>query len=232
LVTIVIVDDHPIVRKGLKSLFETEKDFSVVAEANDGFEAVTMAQRFNPNVVLLDLILGDINGIEVARELSKNLPRTGIVIYSMLASDHYVMESFKAGARGYVSKDSSSEELIRAIREVAAGKRYLSAHLSEQPSLGEMMTTNSPDFYRRLTAREREVFQLSAQGLTCAEIARRLNISRRTAEAHRANMMRKLGFSRPAALYNFAFQHEIQADTACVKPDTTKSNRKKLGQRV
>jgi DNA-binding NarL/FixJ family response regulator len=232
LVTIVIADDHPIVRKGLKSLFETEKDFSVVAEANDGFEAVNVAQRFNPNVVVLDLILGDINGIEVARELSKNLPRTGIVIYSMLASDHYVMESFKAGARGYVSKDSSSEELIRAIREVAAGKRYLSARLSEQPSLGEMITTNSPDFYRRLTAREREVFQLSAQGLTCAEIARRLNISRRTAEAHRANMMRKLGFSRPAALYNFAFQHEIQADTAPVKPGTAKKNRKKSGQQV
>ena len=232
MVTIVIADDHPIVRKGLKSLFETEKDFSVVAEANDGFEAVNVAQRFNPNVVVLDLILGDINGIEVARELSKNLPRTGIVIYSMLASDHYVMESFKAGARGYVSKDSSSEELIRAIREVAAGKRYLSARLSEQPSLGEMITTNSPDFYRRLTAREREVFQLSAQGLTCAEIARRLNISRRTAEAHRANMMRKLGFSRPAALYNFAFQHEIQADTALVKPGTAKKNRKKSGQQV
>ncbi|OGN87921.1 MAG: hypothetical protein A2Z74_04335 [Chloroflexi bacterium RBG_13_46_9] len=232
MVTIVIADDHPIVRKGLKSLFETEKDFSVVAEANDGFEAVNVAQRFNPNVVVLDLILGDINGIEVARELSKNLPRTGIVIYSMLASDHYVMESFKAGARGYVSKDSSSEELIRAIREVAAGKRYLSARLSEQPSLGEMITTNSPDFYRRLTAREREVFQLSAQGLTCAEIARRLNISRRTAEAHRANMMRKLGFSRPAALYNFAFQHEIQADTAPVKPGTAKKNRKKSGQQV
>ena len=223
MVTIVIVDDHPIVRKGLKSLFETAKDFSVVAEAKDSFEAVTMAQLFNPNIVVLDLILGNLNGIEVARELSSILPRTGIVIYSMLASDHHVMESFKAGARGYVSKDSSSEELIRAIREVAAGKRYLSTNLSEQPSLGEMITTNSPDFYRRLTAREREVFQLSAQGLTCAEIARRLNISRRTAEAHRANMMRKLGFSRPAALYNFAFQHEIQPDIACLKPDTAKS---------
>jgi DNA-binding NarL/FixJ family response regulator len=223
LVTIVIVDDHPIVRKGLQSLFETEKDFKVVGEASDGFEAVTMVQRLHPNIILLDLILNGVNGIEIARQISKNFPRTRIVIYSMLSSDHYVMEAFKAGARGYVCKDSPSEELMRAIHEVAAGRRYLCAQLSEQPFLGEMINTNSPDFYRRLTAREREVLQFSAEGLTCAEIARRLNISRRTAEAHRANMMRKLGFSRPAALYHFAFQHKIQADEANSKVNKGKN---------
>jgi DNA-binding NarL/FixJ family response regulator len=228
LVKIVLVDDHPIVRKGLKSLFETVKDFNVVAETGDGFEAIALLHRLKPNIVLLDLILGGVNGIEIARQITKNFPKTGVLIFSMLASDHYVMESFKAGAKGYVCKDSPSDELIHAIREVASGRRYICNQLAEQPYLSEMVTTNSPDFYRRLTPRERDVYQLSAEGLTCIEIAQRLKISRRTAEAHRANMMRKLGFSRPAALYNFAFQHEVFSDAASAQtisnPGTIKNS--------
>ena len=158
-----------------------------------------------------------ISGIEVARQLSKVSAGMGIVIFSVLSSERYVVEAFRAGVRGYVLKESPSAELIKAIHEAAAGRRYLCSSLAEQPILGEMITSNSPDLYHKLTEREREVLQLSARGHTCAEIAQRLNISRRTAEVHRANMMRKLGLTRTAALYHFALQNSILIDTENLK---------------
>jgi DNA-binding NarL/FixJ family response regulator len=204
-----LVDDHPVVRRGVRDLLEEVSNFRVVGEAGDGFTAVQMFETLYPAVVLLDLVMKGVGGIEVAHQLSKNAHPPAIIIYSVLSSEHHVLEALRAGAKGYVLKESPSEELVEAIRTVAAGGRFLCSQLSGQPAL--QLTT--PDELRqaacRLTPREQEVLELSARGNTCAEIAQQLTISRKTVEAHRANMMRKLGLSSPAALFRYAFQNGI-----------------------
>jgi two-component system response regulator NreC len=132
MIKIVIADDHRIVRQGVHVLLEAEPDFSVLAEAKDGLEAVHMVERFHPDVLLLDLIMPEMNGLEVTREVRRRFPQTNIVILTMHANEAYVLEALQAGAQGYVIKDSSSEELVRTIREVAAGHRYLGPPLSEE----------------------------------------------------------------------------------------------------
>jgi two-component system response regulator NreC len=132
MIKIVLADDHRIVRQGVRVLLEAEPDFNVLAEAKDGPEAIRMVERFHPDVLLLDLILPDMNGLEVTRVVRKRFPKTNIVILTMHANEAYVLEALQAGAQGYVLKDSSSEELVRAIREAAAGRRYLGPPLSEE----------------------------------------------------------------------------------------------------
>lgn len=210
MVSIVVVDDHPIIRRGLKSLLETQADFQVVGETGSGFEAVQMIERLQPNIVLLDLMLDGISGIEVARRIATNSAGSRVIIFSVLDSERHVLEALRTGVKGYVLKQSPAEELILAIREVAIGKRYLCSTLQKQPYIQQKLLEGyaPPDMFSRLTAREREVLQFSVQGTTCAEIARQLKISRRTVEAHRANMMRKLGLSSATALYHYAFQQD------------------------
>ena len=208
MVTIVLVDDHPVIRRGLKSLLEGQPDFQVVGETGNGFEAVKMIEELRPNITLLDLIIEGINGIEVARRLSRGTSGTSVVIFSVLASERYVLDAFRAGVRGYILKESPVEEMIHALNEVAAGKRYLCTRLQEKPYIQQLGGDYAPDPFSRLTAREREVLQYSLEGNTCAEIADQLRISRRTVEAHRANMMHKLGLSSVTALYRYALQYE------------------------
>jgi two-component system response regulator NreC len=132
MIKIVLADDHRIVRQGVRALLEAEPDFDILAEAKDGLEAVSMVERFHPDILLLDLIMPEMNGLEVTRVVRKRFPKTNIVFLKMHANEAYVLEALQAGARGYVIKDSSSEELVRAIREVAAGHRYLGPPLSEE----------------------------------------------------------------------------------------------------
>jgi two-component system response regulator NreC len=132
MINIVLADDHRIVRQGVHLLLEAELDFRVLAEAKNGREAVRMVERFHPDVLLLDLIMPDMNGLEVTRVVRERFPKTNIVILTMHANEAYVLEALQAGAQGYVIKDSSSEELVRAIREAAAGRRYLGPPLSEE----------------------------------------------------------------------------------------------------
>jgi len=207
MITIMLVDDHPVIRRGLRAVLEVESDFQVIGEAGDGLEAVSLAQSLRPNVMLLDLMMKGINGIEVARQLSRRSVKLGIIIFSVLGSEHYVLEALRAGALGYVLKDAPSEELVTAVRKVADGDRYLCAPLQEQPFLQQLSGGDSKDWYHLLTTREREVLQLSVQGNTCSEVAGQLGISRRTVESHRANMMRKLGLSSLAGLYHYALQN-------------------------
>ncbi|MFH1031866.1 MAG: response regulator transcription factor [Chloroflexota bacterium] len=209
MISVMLVDDHPVIRQGLRALLEAEPDIQVIGEAGDGLEALRMVAELSPRVIVLDLMMKGISGIEVARQLNRSSTTTAIVIFSMLGSEHHVLEALRAGVRGYVLKESPSDELVKAIREVAAGNRYLSAVLSEQPYLQSLTGSNSSYIYSRLTSREQQILELSAQGSTCAEIAQQLSISRRTVEAHRANMMRKLGMSNPAALHYYAFQQGI-----------------------
>lgn len=207
--TVVIVDDHPVVRRGLRVLLETQPDFKVVGETSNGFEAVQEIERLKPDVALLDLMIEGINGIEVAKQLNRNKCSTAIVVFTVLISEHYVLEAFFAGVKGYILKESPVDELLHGVREVLAGRRYLCSTLQEQPYVQQISDGYGAEIFRGLTAREREVLQCSAQGRTCAEIATQLHISRRTVEAHRANMMRKLGLSSVTALYKYAFQQEL-----------------------
>lgn len=209
--TIILADDHRIVRQGLRALLEAEPDFRLVGETGDGLEAVQLTQRLQPDVVVLDLMMPSINGLEATRQISDSCPQTHVIILSMHADEGYVLESLRNGATGYVLKDSSADDLVRAVREVVAGRRYLSAPLSERAIEVYMQKTQETavDPYERLTNREREVLHLAAAGHSSTEIAERLSISSRTVETHRANMMRKLDLHSQTDLIRYALKRGI-----------------------
>ena len=210
-ITIVLADDHRIVRQGLHALLKAEPDFEVVGEAGDGIEALEMVKKLNPDVVVLDLMMPGLNGLEVARQLSKQTPRTKIIILSMYDDEGFVLEALSNGASAYVLKDKGSSELIRAIREVRSGHRYLSPPLSDRAieAYEQMTKAGTMDKYETLTTREREVLHLSAEGHTNGEIAVRLGISVRTAETHRSRLLHKLGIHTQADLTRYALRRGI-----------------------
>lgn len=193
--TIVLADDHHVVWQGLRALHEAEPAFRVIGEAGDGLEAVQQVEHLRPDVLVLDLMMPGLSGLEVTCQVRKRSPKTRVVILSMHANEAYVLEALRAGAAAYVLKESTSMELVRAIHEAIAGRRYLSPPLSERAIevYGQKTKEAMQDPYETLTTREREVLHLAAQGYTNAEIAKMLTLSSRTVETHRAHMMRKLG---------------------------------------
>jgi DNA-binding NarL/FixJ family response regulator len=209
--TIILADDHRIVRQGLRALLETEPDFQLVGETGDGLEAIQLAERLQPDVAVLDLMMPGINGLEATRQISDNCPQTHVIILSMHANEAYVLESLRNGAAGYVLKDSSADDLVRAVREVVAGRRYLSPPLSERAIEVYVQKAQEAalDPYEKLTNREREVLHLAAEGHSSAEVAKRLSISPRTVETHRANMMRKLDLHSQTDLIRYALRRGI-----------------------
>ncbi|HSE26488.1 MAG TPA: response regulator transcription factor [Pyrinomonadaceae bacterium] len=209
--TIVLADDHHIVRQGLRALLEVEKDLQVVGEAGDGLEAVQTVESLGPKVLVLDLMMPGLNGLDVLKQIKKRSPNTQIVILSMYANEAYVLEALSNGASAYVLKDSKSADLVQAVREAAAGRRYLSPPLTARAIevYQERAQATSLDRYDTLTAREREVLHLAAEGMTNSEIAVRLGISSRTAETHRANLMHKLDMHSQAELIRFALRRGI-----------------------
>lgn len=213
MIRIVLADDHPIVRQGMRSLLEAERDWSVVGEASDGLSAVEVIAEARPDVAIIDIMMPDLNGLEVTRRVSRATPRTRIVVLSMHADEAYVVRAFQNGAMAYVLKATSTTNLVEAIRAVMAGGRYLSPPLSQQgidDYFQRVSNANQPvDRYELLTRREREVLQFVVQGETSNEIAKRLSISPRTVESHRANLMRKLRFTTTSELYHFAHQRGI-----------------------
>jgi two-component system response regulator NreC len=209
--SIVLADDHQVVRHGLRVLLEADPEFSIVGEASDGLEAADMLERLHPDVIVLDLMMPGINGLEVARQASQRSPNTNVVILSMYTNEAYVVEALRAGAKAYVLKSATSDELIRAIRQVVTGGRYLSPPLSERAieAYSRKAEGSAMDPYEMLTTREREILQLAAEGCTNSEIATRLSISPRTAETHRTNLMRKLGLHSQTDLIRFAIRRGI-----------------------
>lgn len=207
-ITIVLADDHTLVRQGLRALLSAESDFRVVDEAADGLQAMEAVRRLKPEVLVLDLMLPGLNGLEVARQVHRHAPKTRIVILSMHSNEAYVLEALRNGARAYVLKDATGAELVRAIREVVAGRRYLSPPLSERAIAAYVEKTAAADTsaYPLLTSRERQVLQLAAEGLSNTEIAARLSISPRTVETHRAHLMRKLGLKSQTDLIRYALK--------------------------
>lgn len=208
---LLLADDHQIVRQGLRALLRTVPDFRLVGEAADGLEAVRLVERLQPDVLVLDLMMPGLNGMEVARQVARRMPQTRVVILSMHSNEAYVFEALQAGAMAYVLKESGADELVQAIRDVAAGRRYLSPPFSEH-TIGAYRKKAEgipPDPYQKLTFREREVLQLTAEGLSGGEISERLFISPRTVESHRANLMRKLGVRNQKELIRYAVQRGI-----------------------
>ena len=211
LTTIVLADDHHVVRQGLRALLEAEPDFSVIGEAADGLEAAQLVERLKPHVLVVDLMMPSLNGLEITRQVSRRVPQTRVVILSMYANEAYVLEAFRNGAAGYVLKDASAADLVHAVREVAAGRRYLSPPLSERAIEAYVQKAKAAplDIYEILTTREREVLHLAAEGHSSPEIAARLGISPRTVETHRANLMRKLGLKTQTDLIRYAVRRGI-----------------------
>ena len=215
MVNLVIADDHQIVRQGLRAVLQGEPDFRVVGEAADGLEALKLVERLRPDVLVLDLMMPNLNGLEVLRRVARGSARPRVVVLSMHANEAYAHEALRAGAVAYVLKDHGAKELAQAIRSAVEGTRYLSALLSDEAlrayarKAGE--PSSAPDPLRALTDREREVLQLTAEGHTGGDIARRLFISPRTVETHRANLMRKLKVRNQKELVRYALQRAPQA---------------------
>jgi len=206
-VTILLADDHPLIRRGLRQLLEAERGLLVVGEAEDGLQVIQMAEKLRPNVIVVDLMMPNVNGLEVMRTLRRRLPGTRMIVLSMQRADPYIVEAFRAGATAYVLKDEAPSETVRAIEQALQGKKYLSPKLPERLlDAAEMPEKASLDPYEKLTERERVVFQLVAEGKTSPEIAGVLFISPRTVEVHRGRVMEKLGVRSKAELVRFALR--------------------------
>jgi DNA-binding NarL/FixJ family response regulator len=209
--TIVLVDDHAIVRAGLRALLATKSDYSIVAETGDGLEASQIIEKLNPDIVVLDLKLPGLNGLDVLRIMRKRAPSTRAVFFSMYDSVGFVAEALRCGALGYVLKGGPVDEVLNAIQAAMEGKRFLSASLSAATIDAhiEKLKSAGVDRHEMLTPRERQVLQLAAEGATCPQIGTRLKISERTAERHRANLMQKLGLRSQTDLVRYALEHAV-----------------------
>jgi DNA-binding NarL/FixJ family response regulator len=210
-ISILLADDHTILRQGLSALLAAEPDFFILGEASTGLETLQKVQTLDPDVLVLDLALPDINGLEITRQVRHCHPRTRIVILSMHAKEAYVLEALNNGASAYVLKGSEARELIQAIHGAMQGIRYLSPPLSDQSLEAYIQLTRGQELdpYETLTNRERQILHLAAGGCSNHEIARRLTISPRTVEVHRAKVMAKLDLHNQSELVRFAIQHGI-----------------------
>lgn len=210
-VTVLLADDHPIVRQGIRHLLEAESDIAVLGEAADGLETVQLVEKLKPDVLIVDMMMPGLNGLEVLRQVKKRCPATFSIVLSMQSADAYVVEALKSGASGYILKDSGPSELMKAVRQVIQGQRFLSPKLSERLINAYIQTSDNTvlDTYETLTDREREVLHMVSEGLTTPEIARRLSISPRTAELHRSRMMSKLGLRNQTELIRYALKRGI-----------------------
>jgi DNA-binding NarL/FixJ family response regulator len=207
-VRLLLADDHPVVREGLRVLLESEPDLEVVGQADNGNEVGSLVEELHPDVVVLDLMMPGRSGLDVIGELAERSPAPHVLVLSMVQSEAYVVEALHHGASGYALKQAEAPEIPKAIRDVAAGRRYLSPALSER-AIEAYAGRSRSDPYDSLTAREREVLVLVAEGHTSVAIADRLFISPRTVETHRARVMRKLGLRTHVELVRYALHQGI-----------------------
>lgn len=209
-IRVLVADDHTILREGIVALLERSGECQVVGQASDGTAAVEMALRLRPDVVVTDISMPGLNGIEVVRRLSKDIDTTRVLVLTMHAEEEYVVHVVRAGAAGFLLKDSAGSEMIAAVKSLAAGRAYYGTHASRV--LAQQMQQPRAaleDPYRDLTPREREVFHLIVEGLTTKEIARRLDTSVKTAENHRARVLNKLEARNTAELVRYAVRHGL-----------------------
>lgn len=210
-VRIILADDHPIVLQGLRRLLESKAGFQIIAEAGDGLETLTLVNRFKPDVLIVDVMMPGLNGLEVTRQIREHNREIKIIVLSMYKEDGYIIQALKNGANGYVIKDTSPTEISDAVHKVMQGNHYLSPAIADklEDQLLDHSEEELEDPYDSLTNREREVLQLVAEGQTGPMIANRLSISRRTAEQYRANIMRKLSLQNKSEIVRYAIQRGI-----------------------
>lgn len=212
MIRIVVADDHTIMRSGLRAVLERYADMKVVGEAADGREAIQSADELRPNVIVLDVAMPNLNGIEAARQISARQPDVAIVVLSMHSDESYVLRALKAGARGYLLKDSAEGDLVGAIRAVSEGKAFFSPAISRMlvdDYMRQMQQRGVEDSYELLTTREREILQMLAEGRSNKDIARMLDLSLYTVETHRSNLMQKLNLHGIPELMLYAIRKGV-----------------------
>jgi DNA-binding NarL/FixJ family response regulator len=211
-IRVLLADDHTVMRAGLRLLLERQSDLSVVGETADGHQAVAMAEAQKPDVVVMDIAMPRLNGIEAARQIISKHSKTAVVILSMHSDESYVMRALKAGARAYLLKDSAEADLIHAIRAVSQGKSFFSPAVSKmllEDYVHQLQRRGEDDTYELLTTREREILQLIAEGKANKEVAEFLNLSLYTVETHRAHILQKLGLHSTPDLILYAVRKGI-----------------------
>jgi two-component system, NarL family, response regulator NreC len=211
MLTIMLADDHNAVRKGIRALLALEPDFDIIGEASNGLETIELVQKLQPQILVLDLTMGGISGLEVSRRMNSISRGTSIVVLTMHNDQAYVQECLRCGVKAYVLKENSADELIRAIHEVAQGHVYLSSSLvdSSIDTSSPSVKTPTNNGLHLLTSREKEILQMAARGDSNGMIASYLGISTRTVETHRANVMRKLCLRNRTELFQFALMKGI-----------------------
>ena len=214
MIRIILADDHAAMRHGLRLVLEQEKDFTVVGEVSDGRAAVSLAEALKPDVAVLDITMPNLNGIEAARQITAKQPSVSIVVLSMHADESFVLRALKAGARGYVLKESAEGDLINSIRLVSEGKSFFSPTVSRmlvQDYVRQMQDKDVEDSYELLTTRERELLQLIAEGKSNKDVANMLNLSLYTVETHRSNILAKLNLHTVPELILYAVRKGVIA---------------------
>lgn len=208
-IRILLADDHTIVRQGLARLLEEQKDFQVVAEATNGRIAIEKTMQLKPDVVVMDIAMPLMNGIEATKRIRKQLPDTKVLILSMYSHEHYIQELLETGVSGYLLKESSGYDIIKAIYAAMKDETFLSPSISKkvvQTYLAPRQESSTLERFKQLTNREREVFQLIAEGYSTKQIAEMLYVSTSTIKSHRAKIMEKLGIESAVQLLHFAIQ--------------------------
>lgn len=213
-IRILLADDHQLMRRGVRLMLEREPDLTVVGEASDGREAVALAKSLKPEVVVMDIGMPNLNGIEAAHQMILDNPELAIVMVSMHSDETYILRALKAGARGYLLKDSAEADLIKAVHAVAGGKSFFSPVVSKlllDDYIRKLKRSGTEDAYDLLTPREREILQLIAEGKSNKDIANLLDLSVYTVESHRANLMEKLNLHGLPELILYAVRRRIIA---------------------
>jgi len=208
-IKVLIAEDHTIVRQGLSALLRMESDMEVAGEASDGLEAIEMAKKFIPDVVLMDIAMRNLNGLEATRQIKKLFPHTRILVLTMYDNEEYIFQILKAGASGYLIKDSAMTDLVSAIRCVYQGDSYLSPSISKkviEEYIRRAETEEEKSPYEILSLREREILQLIAEGHSIPQIASLLCISKKTVEAHKNHIMEKLNIHDKVGLVKYAIR--------------------------
>jgi DNA-binding NarL/FixJ family response regulator len=211
-IRVVIADDHTIVREGLRQLLQAAGDFDVVGEARDGLEALQLARKLEFDVLLLDISMPGRSGMELIKQIRSERPRVRIMVLSMHQEYQYAVRAIRAGASGYLTKESASRELGTALRKVASGGAYITPEVAEQLALGAMPQSDAPP-HTTLSDREFQVLRLLVSGSAVSEIAQTLNLSAKTVSTHKARLMQKLGVANPSELFRYALHHR-QIDDA------------------
>jgi DNA-binding NarL/FixJ family response regulator len=213
-IKVLIADDHDIVRAGIKSLLERQEDIEIVGEAADGRQAVQMAEQMNPSIIVMDIAMPQLNGIDAAAQILRHDADIRIIILSMYADEEFLVRALTAGVKGYLLKDAVQADLLRAVRAVASGRSFFSPAIAQalaEDYVRQLQSKGLEDSYQLLTEREREILQLIAEGKSNKEIAGILNVSPYTVETHRTHMMQKLNLHNTAEIVLYAVRKKIVA---------------------